>query len=105
MKKTNKSLVAAAITGMLSATVTLSSPAQASTPAKAKAEQAPCYGVNECSGKGNYCAVPGSHSCHGHNSCKGKGLKMMDKEACLKAGGQVADAAWKKKMSTQKKKG
>ncbi|MCB0405101.1 MAG: hypothetical protein KDD51_09965 [Bdellovibrionales bacterium] len=103
MKNSKNPLVAAALAGMISASFTLSTAAQAKAPAKA--ESVPCYGVNECGGKGSFCGVPGSHACHGKNSCKGKGLVQIEKSECLKKGGQVADAAWRKKMEKAGHKG
>ncbi|MCB0416695.1 MAG: hypothetical protein H6617_04825 [Bdellovibrionaceae bacterium] len=103
MKNKKNPMVAAALAGMIGAAFTISTVTQAKSPPKG--ENVPCYGVNECGGKGSFCGVPGANSCHGKNSCKGKGLIQMEKSECLKKGGQVADAAWKKKMEKAAHKG
>jgi hypothetical protein len=86
----NSAVLAAALTGMLSGTMTsLNAKPQDSgsttTTKKAKIEKHACAGKNSCKGNGG-CATDGSkankaaaagisekHACKGQNSCKGNG--------------------------------
>jgi len=95
MKKSEKLLLSAAITGLV-----LSSGAAMAAKKTAKNTYVMCHGVNSCKGHGqcggkvdacsgkNGCEA--SLTCAGNNSCKGKGLVKMKKEACLKKGGKIA---------------
>jgi len=70
------------------------------SPARA-ADEAHCYGINACKGKGD-CGGKG-HSCAGENVCKGKGYLKLDKETCLKIqGGRLTEEP--AKTNAEKKK-
>ena len=79
--KKKKALIAASVAGILA----VASVAALSTQALAKEDDASCYGINACNGKGD-CGAKGS-SCAGKNACKGKGFISLSKETCLKIQG------------------
>ena len=94
----NSALLTAALTGLLSGTMTRVNAApqdtgSATTTKKAKVEKHACAGKNSCKGKGG-CATDGSkdnkaaaagvtekHACKGQNSCKGNGGCATDGKA------------------------
>lgn len=79
---TKKSILAAAITGMVAASAMSFSTSALADHHEGKGE---CHGVNACKGKGE-CGGKG-HGCHGKNSCKGKGwVSMTEKECQAKKG-------------------
>lgn len=76
----NTLVLAAAITGLLSAT------AVATTAHAGEGEKVKCYGANACKGQGACGGV--GHSCAGKNACKGQGyVETETKDACLKLEG------------------
>jgi uncharacterized membrane protein len=83
--KTHRTILAAAVAGLLSAVGAAS--AQAADPhgRGGSGETVPCYGVNKCKGTGA-CGGKGT-SCAGTNACKGQGFLQIDKETCLKIDG------------------
>ncbi len=84
--KAGRILVGAAIAGMISGGATLMSANSALAKSK-KSKDVPCYGVNECGGKG--ACKTATNECGGKNSCKGKGMLKMSKKACAKKGGST----------------
>ena len=80
-KSTSRILLGAAIVGMMSGAVVVSTPAQADT--------VKCYGVNEC--KGKTACHTSLNECKGQNACKGKGYLEMTKKECKKKGGSLTE--------------
>ncbi len=76
----NKTLVTAALSGLLLAAGTAVSTAPMT--------EGKCFGINACKGKGD-CGGKG-HDCAGKNSCKGKGWKKMTKAQCEAKKGKFA---------------
>ena len=89
-------LIASAVAGLFASGV-LGPVARAAE----QAEQARCYGINACKGKGD-CGGKG-HSCAGENACKGKGYLKLDKETCLKIqGARLTEGPEKATKKSQK---
>ena len=89
MTKTSKTLMTAALSGlMLAATLSVASADDkkgdnpSDTDSKAMGE---CHGVNTCKGTGA-CHGAGN-TCAGKNACKGKGWTKATKAECDKQGG------------------
>ena len=87
MTRTSKSLMTAALGGlMLAATIqTASAEEKAAEAGKGDTKMGQCHGVNACKGKGA-CHGEGV-SCAGNNACKGKGWIKASKADCEKQGG------------------
>ena len=91
---TRSLLVAAAITGIISAAVVNQNANAASAvgdSGKAKAESGKCLGANGCKAKSD-CSTP-QNACAGMNSCKGKGWLRMTQDECKK---KFSHAKWEK---------
>jgi uncharacterized membrane protein len=87
-----KSLLVAALAGVLAAPVIAHAEDQKGD------EGVPCWGVNRCKGVGD-CGAGGCRTtgCHGSNACRRKGFLRLEKETCLKIeGGRLTQAAAKK---------
>jgi uncharacterized membrane protein len=85
---TKRTLVAAAITGIVAA-----GGMTAMADHHKGGKKGECHGINSCKAKGK-CGGKG-HSCAGKNACKGKGWLKMSKKDCHQ---KVLDAAKKKGM-------
>lgn len=100
MDSRSRSLLVAALAGMLAIPAALSAQED-----KKKDEGQPCWGINRCKGLGD-CGVAGCRSsgCHGSNACKGKGFLRLEPETCLKIqGGRLEKAATTVKKTETKK--
>ncbi len=97
-----KSLLVAALAGVLAA------PAVVRAEDQHTDEGVPCWGINTCKGLGD-CGAGGCRTtgCHGSNACRRKGFLRLEKETCLKIeGGRLTQAAAKKPAAkTEPKKG
>lgn len=83
MTKTNRTLMTAAMSGLvLAATMSLASADDAGADAKTMGE---CHGINACKGTGA-CHGAGN-SCAGKNACKGQGWIKSTKADCESKGG------------------
>jgi uncharacterized membrane protein len=91
-------LIASAVAALFAAGLAAAS----LTEAAEAADQAHCYGINACKGKGD-CGGK-SHSCAGENACKGKGYLKLDKETCLKIQGARLTEEPEKPVSKRQKK-
>ncbi len=91
MTKTNKTLMTAALGGlMLAATISASSAEEKGTAAAgATGKTGECHGVNSC--KGTSACNTADNSCAGKNSCKGKGWVKMTKAECDAKGGKFTE--------------
>ena len=86
MTRTNKTLMTAALGGlMLAATITASSAEEKGTATAGSDKTGECHGVNSCKGTGA-CHGAGN-TCAGQNSCKGKGWIKSTKADCESKGG------------------
>ncbi len=96
MNPRSKTLLAAALAGVLSLPATLR--AQDQKPAPDDGKLKPCWGVNKCKGTGDCGAEGCRHSgCHGSNACKGQGFLRLEPETCLKIqGGSLTKVAAEK---------
>ncbi len=81
MQNKGRMLLAAAVAGILGASVVQAAEKKDMKMKKAGNENVECYGVNKCAGTGK-CGGEG-HSCAGTNSCKGMGWLSMPKDSCL----------------------
>ena len=84
--KTNKTLMTAALGGlMLAATLSTASAEEGTAAPAAGGKTGECHGINACKGTG---ACHGTdHSCAGKNACKGKGWTKATKADCESKGG------------------
>ena len=91
MTKTNKTLMTAALGGlMLAATIsTASAEEKTAAPAPAAGAMGECHGVNSCKGTGS-CHGAGN-SCAGKNACKGQGWVKATKADCDAKGGKFTE--------------
>jgi hypothetical protein len=88
MTKRNKTLLGAAVAGILGAMASTGALAADKSDKKMmKAEDVQCSGVNACKGKSG-CAGAKS-ACAGMNGCKGQGWVKVSKEACDQLGGNA----------------
>jgi uncharacterized membrane protein len=88
MTKTNKTLMTAALGGlMLAATVSAAS-ADETKPAGGE-KTGECHGINTCKGTGA-CHGAGN-TCAGTNACKGKGWIKSTKADCESKGGKFKE--------------
>jgi hypothetical protein len=90
MNSRSRTLLAAALAGMLAAPAVFSAEEE-----KKKDEGQPCWGINKCKGLGD-CGAEGCRTsgCHGSNGCKGKGFLRLPADSCLKIqGGRLEKAA------------
>ncbi|HEY2796512.1 MAG TPA: hypothetical protein VGK26_01370 [Thermoanaerobaculia bacterium] len=104
--KSSRTLLVAALAGMLALPAVLS--AQGQKPAPDDGDKKPCWGVNKCKGLGD-CGAEGCRNsgCHGSNACKGQGFLRINPDTCLKIrGGSLTKAAASAKHAptTQEKK-
>jgi uncharacterized membrane protein len=78
--KTQRTLLAASVAGLLAAAGT----AWLGGPQSAQAEEGKekCYGVNKCQGTGD-CGGK-AHSCAGQNSCEAQGWLSLPEGVCTK---------------------
>jgi uncharacterized membrane protein len=86
MKTSSKSLLVAALAGMLAMRGALRGEDQ--KPAPDDGDKKPCWGVNKCKGLGD-CGAEGCRQsgCHGSNACKGQGFLRINPDTCLKIRG------------------
>jgi hypothetical protein len=85
MNKTGKTLMTAALGGLLlAATATMASAEEGNALAGGD-KTGECHGVNACKGTGACHGV--DHSCGGKNACKGKGWEKATKADCEAKGG------------------
>jgi uncharacterized membrane protein len=91
--KSSRSLLVAALAGMLALPAVLSAQDQKAAPDDG--DKKPCWGVNKCKGLGDCGAEGCRHSgCHGSNACKGAGFLRIDPDTCLKIqGGTLTKAS------------
>ena len=89
MTNTNKTLMTAALGGlMLAATISSASAEGTAAPAGGE-KKGECHGVNSCKGTG---ACHGNgNTCSGTNSCKGKGWIKATKAECDAKGGKFKE--------------
>jgi uncharacterized membrane protein len=88
MTKSNKTLMTAALGGlMLAATVTAASADEAKPAGGDKTGE--CHGINSCKGTGA-CHGAGN-TCAGTNACKGKGWIKSTKADCEAKGGKFKE--------------
>lgn len=88
--KTNKTLMTAALGGlMLAATISTASAAEEGTAAPAAGKMGECHGINACKGTGA-CHGAGN-SCAGKNACKGQGWTKTSKADCESKGGKFKE--------------
>ncbi len=94
MNPRSKSLLAAALAGVLSLPAALQAQDQKPAP---DGKLKPCWGINTCKGAGDCGAEGCRHSgCHGSNACKGHGFLRLEPETCLKIqGGSLTKVASK----------
>lgn len=85
MNKMNKTLLTAALGGLvLAATVSMAN-AEEGAAAAAGEKTGECHGINACKGTG---ACHGTdHTCGGKNTCKGQGWVKSTKTDCEAKGG------------------
>ena len=90
MTKTNKTLMTAALGGlMLAATISASSADEKGAAAAGTGKTGECHGVNSCKGTGA-CHGAGN-SCAGKNACKGQGWIKATKAECDAKGGKFTE--------------
>lgn len=77
----NKTLLAAAVVGLLSSQSFASGNMNSSK--SDSSAMVKCEGVNAC--KGHADCGGKDNVCKGHNACKGKGFKMLSKKDCTEA--------------------
>lgn len=100
-----RTLVAAALTGLMTGSVALAKDKKEKEKEKEKKsskkkdaagaaadteKQIHCLGINECKGKSE-CAVDGAHGCSGGNECKGKGWISVSMKECTDKNGKVVN--------------
>lgn len=84
--KTSKTLMTAALGGLvLATTISTASAEEAADAGTAGTKMGQCHGVNAC--KGQSACHTASNSCAGMNSCKGKGWLRLSKPDCDAKGG------------------
>lgn len=85
MTPRSKSLLAAALAGVLSIPTALAAQDKS---ASDDGNLKPCWGINTCKGTGD-CGADGCRQsgCHGSNACKGQGFLRLEPETCLKIQG------------------
>jgi hypothetical protein len=87
MTKTNKTLMTAALGGlMLAATISTASAEEKAAGTASGEKMGECHGINACKGTGA-CHGAGN-TCAGTNACKGKGWIKATKADCEAKGGQ-----------------
>ena len=85
MQNKSKALLAAAVAGLLGATLVNAGDKKMDKKTKMKGDaqaNVNCYGVNKCAGAGK-CGGGEGHTCAGTNTCKGQGWLPMPKDSCL----------------------
>lgn len=88
MNKTNKTLMTAALGGlMLAATISSAQADEAKTAGSDKMGE--CHGINACKGTGA-CHGAGN-TCAGKNACKGQGWVKSSKTDCESKGGKFKE--------------
>ena len=90
MTKTNKTLMTAALGGlMLAATISTASAEEGTAAPAAGGKMGECHGINSCKGTGA-CHGAGN-SCAGKNACKGQGWMKTTKADCDAKGGKFKE--------------
>ena len=88
--KTSKTLMTAALGGLiLATTISTASAEEAGDAATAGSKMGECHGVNAC--KGQSACNTDTNSCAGMNSCKGKGWLRLSKADCDAKGGKFKE--------------
>lgn len=87
MTKTNKTLMTAALGGLMLAATISAATADEAKPAADKMGE--CHGINSCKGTGA-CHGAGN-SCAGKNACKGQGWVKSTKADCEAKGGKYKE--------------
>lgn len=104
MNTRTRSLLVAALAGILTLPAALKSQDQPTVPDDG--DKKPCWGVNKCKGTGDCGAEGCRHSgCHGSNACKGKGFLRINPDTCMKIqGGRLTKAVAKTAPAKTEKK-
>lgn len=102
-----KTLIAAAVAGLMSANAMASDKgkkgkgkakkAEKKEEAAATGDTVRCFGINDCKGKSE-CSVEASHACAGKNECKGKGWIKVAAEKCTGESAKVLEGDPSHKM-------
>ena len=104
MNTRTRSLLVAALAGVLALPAALKSQDQNTAPDDG--DKKPCWGVNKCKGTGGCGAEGCRHAgCHGSNACKGKGFLRIEPDTCMKIqGGRLTKAVAARPVAKTEKK-